>query len=116
MVSATRTERQDMNTISDWDWGTFVPPRLGVAHIFHLSDPTEARKPWLLSQAGENPESQAQINALWKNLSGRRNRYCLPLPSKYNVPSRAEQNGQCFLMILRRYLGSGKTQVLDTES
>lgn len=59
MVSAIRTERQDMDIVSDWDWGTFVPPGLGVTHIFHLSGPTEARKPWLLSQVGENPQPQA---------------------------------------------------------
>lgn len=48
-----------MGIVSDWDWGTFVPPGLGVTHIFHLSDPTEARKRWLLSQVGENPQPQA---------------------------------------------------------
>lgn len=44
-----------MDIVSDWDWGTVAPPRLGVTHLFHLSDPTEARKPWLWSQVMRTP-------------------------------------------------------------
>lgn len=105
-----------MEIVPDWDWGTFVPPGLSVTHILPLTDPTEARKPWLLSQVGENPQPRPQISAPPENLRGRRNGNRLPLPSKYNVPSRVQQDGQCFLTILGRCLGSGKTQARDPES
>lgn len=111
-----RTGRQDMDIVSDWDWGTVAPPQAWGHPPLPSLRPHRGQEALALVPGGENPQPQAQISAPSKNPGGRRNGNCLPLPSKFKVPSRVKQDGQCFLMILGRYLGSGKTQASDTES